>query len=423
LLPGDRIAAVNGSKVRSYWELEEIVGNTFAPAVTALAERVAPTSKKVKLIESRIRMGLYPGIPHNESEAGFGHIYSVVPRLRIEAVSKGPASIGERLNSLLRKVGLKEKMDRGPGFQDGDIVLAIGDVENPTYEEFREVTTRYEAKELPIEVLRVGADGTEQRVTITLVPKRAKGDNRVVIGIFLVTAFDAEHPVVAKTIATESGPPALAIPRGAVITAVGGVEVSNYYDIIREIRRHSGVTVAINYVLEEGTGGTAVLDLREAKDYVTVQARLAEVVPFEPLERLYKAGGPFDAIGMGYRKTVMFVAQAYLTLKRFVSGLVSAKEFMGPVGIVTISYRIVSERPLIYYVYFLALINAFIAALNSLPILPFDGGHILFLLIEKSKGSPVSERIQGAIAYAGWVVVGALALYVTFNDIVRSFFS
>ena len=47
----------------------------------------------------------------------------------------------------------------------------------------------------------------------------------------------------------------------------------------------------------------------------------------------------------------------------------------------------------------------------------------MFLLIEKVKGSAVNERIQGAVAYVGWVLVGSLFLYVTFNDVVRSFFS
>ena len=96
---------------------------------------------------------------------------------------------------------------------------------------------------------------------------------------------------------------------------------------------------------------------------------------------------------------------------------------MGPVGIITLSYRIVAERPLIEYAYFLGLISAVLAVFNLLPLLPFDGGHIVFLLVEKIKGSAVSERVQGTIAYAGWVLVGALILYVTFNDIVRSFFS
>jgi len=46
----------------------------------------------------------------------------------------------------------------------------------------------------------------------------------------------------------------------------------------------------------------------------------------------------------------------------------------------------------------------------------------LFLLIEKVKGSPVGVRVQEKAAFVGWVLVIALVLYVTFNDIVRSFF-
>jgi len=44
------------------------------------------------------------------------------------------------------------------------------------------------------------------------------------------------------------------------------------------------------------------------------------------------------------------------------------------------------------------------------------------LLVEKIKGSALSERTQGIIAYAGWVLIGSFVLYVTFNDIVRNFF-
>jgi membrane-associated protease RseP (regulator of RpoE activity) len=45
------------------------------------------------------------------------------------------------------------------------------------------------------------------------------------------------------------------------------------------------------------------------------------------------------------------------------------------------------------------------------------------MLIEKVKGSPLSERTQGIVAYAAWALVGTLFLYVTFNDVVRTFFS
>ena len=66
------------------------------------------------------------------------------------------------------------------------------------------------------------------------------------------------------------------------------------------------------------------------------------------------------------------------------------------------------------------LISASIAVLNLMPMPPFDGGLIVLMLVEKIKGSAVSEKAQGILAYAGWVIVGSLMLYVTFNDILRT---
>jgi len=399
LKPGYRIKAINGRQVQTHWELQKIVQDALVPAVTVLAERTDPVSKKTTLIETQIHLSLSLSFANSyqvKSESELSHIYSMVPRLRIKIV------------------------DTGSSLHSGDIILAVADVDNPTYKELREITEEYEGKELPIKVLRVDDDGAERVLTVTVEPERRAGDDRVLIGIGAV--LDAGQPVVAKTIAAEDGPAALAIPRGAVITAVKGTQVSSFYDIIREIRKNSGQRITIDYRLGEKTGDV-VLDAGDTQAPVSIKSTFSEFIPFKPLERLYKASGPINATVMGYRKTVMFIAQAYLTLKRFVGGIISPKEFMGPVGIVTLSYRIVAERPLIYYVYFLGLISAFIGVLNFVPMLPFDGGHIAFLLVEKIKGSPVNERVQGAIAYAGWVLVGALALYVTFNDIIRNFFS
>ena len=154
---------------------------------------------------------------------------------------------------------------------------------------------------------------------------------------------------------------------------------------------------------------------------VTVKSSFAEYIPFEGLEKVYKASGPIDAVLMGYRKTSMFVAQTYLTLKRLVGGLVSPKELMGPVGIISLSYQIVAEKPVIYYAYLLGLISACIAVVNFLPLPPLDGGLIVLLLVEKIKGSALSERVQGIIAYTGWALIGAFFLYITWNDIVKFF--
>jgi len=396
LLPDDRITSVNGIDVQTHWQLVEIVRNCLAPTVVISGLRVG-NGEGSKLIESEIRLGLEPVQKQVTSESDLSHIYSMVPRLRIEVV------------------------DADCGLQEGDVILAIGDVENPTYKEMREVTTEYEKKELGIKVLRVDANGPAKTLVVVVEPKRRRGSDRVLIGILPV--LDAEHAVVAKTIATEDGPAKLEIPDGAVVTAVDGVPVSSFYDIIREIRRYPGQRITIDWRFNEEIAGNVALDVDGDEESITVKSAFAEYIPFEDLKRLYRADNPIEAVGMGYKKTVMFITQTYLTLRRLVGRDVSPKSLLGPVGILAASYTIVSERPFVYYMYFLGLISACIAVVNFLPLPPLDGGLVVLLLVEKVKGSALSEKTQGIFAYAGWVLIGAFFLYITFNDVVRTFFS
>ncbi len=420
---GDRIISVNGWDVENHWQLTEKVNETFARSVTLLAQRV-DESGKAELVKSQVRLDLNFANREPKLESDLGHIYSMVPRLKVTFVFEELVSSDSRTKRVpedrdIVVAGGNSKVENA--LYSGDIILAAGNIENPTYKELRDVTKEYQDKELAITVLRKNAEGVENEVAVTVIPKRQDSDGRVVIGIGV--ALDAEHAVVAKTISAIDGPQALAIPRGALITAVDGVKVSDFYDCIRQIRENAGQRITIDYRVNDRIAGDVSLEVSDTEESITVKSTFAEIVPFKILERLYKADGPVDAAVMGYRKTVSFIMRAYITLQRAVSGLVSPKNFMGPVGLLTLSYRIVSERPIIYYVYFLGLISAFIAVFNLLPLLPFDGGHLVFLAIEKIKGSAVSERIQGAATYVGLVLVGAFALYVTFNDIVRSFFS
>jgi regulator of sigma E protease len=425
LLPGDRIIGVDGKNVQTYWQLLEQIQSALAPTVTLKARRAD------KLVEVVIPLHLSVAGSEVKSESDLSHICSMVPRLRVTAVAaipgqlsprSLPARIWSKLLSLVRKAGsTREDASTLPDLKSGDIIVAIADVENPTYQEMRDITVEYEGKKLPIRVLRASDDGTQEVLGLEVVPKRQPGTDRVVIGIEV--ALDAEHPEVAKTIAATDGPAKLDIPRGAVVTAVNGAAVSSFYDIIGEVHRHAGGRIAIDYRLGEEAAGVVSLDADTGKELITVKSMRADPIPFKRLERLYRASGPIHAIAMGYRRTVMFVVQTYMTLKRLIGRAVSPRNLMGPVGIIAVSYYFVAHRPLIDYVYFLGLISAMIAVFNLLPLPPFDGGLIVLLLLERVRGSALSERTQGIIAYAGWVLIGTFLLYVTFNDIVRSFFS
>ncbi len=424
LAPGDRIVAVNGKKVEHYWELADIVQNTLAPSVEITAER-PQNHAGTETVQTRLPLDW------NVSETGdvkteedLSNVYTMVPRLRVLDVDEGKGRLAS---------ASKQTKDTS-GLRPGDIILAANQTPNPTYKELRDITTEYEGKSLPLKVLRTDANGVEHPLTVQVTPRREAGAGRVVIGF--VPTLDAQHAVVAKALptaegskraetraGTQEGSGALDIPRGATILSVNQKPVSSFYDVITEVRRWQGQPVVLQYRLDEQTEGGMTLPATLTGKTVSVTSVLAEPVPFKPLDRLYQAPNPFAAISMGYRKTGTFIAQTYVTLARLFDRMISPKNLMGPVGIITVSYQIVAQQPFVNYLYFLGLISATIAVVNFLPIPPFDGGLIVLMLIEKAKGSALSERTQGILAYAGWAMVLMLLIYVTFNDIVRSFFS
>jgi regulator of sigma E protease len=441
LRSGDSIRGIDGKEVRSYWELMDIVEETFAHEATLLVER-PKKGGAVEQVECRMRLDLGVAEKTVKSESDLGHIYSMVPRLAVAGFAPKSDSSENGRGGAVRKISGKVRRSFGKKVVEkeedgaesvlriGDIIVGVGDdaeyIGNPTYKEIREVVGKSEDKDLAIRVLRADANGIERETSVTVRPRRRPDVNEVKIGVAFL--LDAAHSVVAKTIDANGGPARLDIRRGAVITAVDGTKVASFYDVISQIRRYKGERITIDYRVDDKMAGDVALDVGSG-DAIAVKSGFAEYIPFDDLKRPYKARGAtlpsrlVNAVVMGWDRTIMFIAQSYVTLKRLIGGLVSPRSLIGPVGIIAFSYRIVAEQPFIYYVYFLGLISAVIVVFNLLPWPPFDGGLVMLVMVEKIKGSPLSERVQAIMIYSGWVLVGALIIYVTFNDIIRSFFS
>jgi regulator of sigma E protease len=112
------------------------------------------------------------------------------------------------------------------------------------------------------------------------------------------------------------------------------------------------------------------------------------------------------------------VKQLYVTMKRLITGEVGAKNLGGIIRISQVSYQAAQRGPSWFW-YFLALLSVNLAFVNLLPVPVLDGGHLLFLLIEKVKGSPVGTKVFGYSQVIGLVFVLLLVLFVTYNDILR----
>ena len=133
-----------------------------------------------------------------------------------------------------------------------------------------------------------------------------------------------------------------------------------------------------------------------------------------------KVKGFGNAISYTVKKTKSIFKQMWVTLKTLFTGGIKLSQLSGPVGI----YSIVGEQRaggfanIIYLTAFLSINVGFI---NLLPIPAFDGGHILFILIELIKGSPVKPEIENKIHTVFLILLMILMLVITFNDILRLF--
>jgi len=342
------------------------------------------------------------------------NIYSMVPRLKIIAVTDKRVTFRDRLKRLLGSFGIiKWDVKAGLELLAGDIIVKVADINNPTFLELRTLTGEYGDKYMPITVLR---DGEELSGEV----KPVKDGDRFVIGI--LPELDIEHPIVAKTIVVDGIEPP-AIPSGAEIISINNEKISNFYNVIRVMKASKGSQIKLKYhIAGSDEIGYVVFKVPQG-EAVGISSYLADNVPFKPLEELYKAAGPFDAVRIGCRKTVIFIVQTYITLKGLILGTISPKSLMGPVGMIAASSRIIAEREFIMYFYFMGLISACLAVMNFLPLPILDGGLVVMLIIEKIKGSPVHMKVQEGLTYVGLAIIGALFVIITYNDIIRVFFN
>lgn len=431
----DVVVAVNGTPVSSSRELEQLVAKTSKLNATLTVERAKWADGKwiekenesgkveneyeAETVKVDIPLFLKPDNLNFETRHDIAHIYSMVPRLKISEVidRTKPAGWKGKVQLWWRQTIIKQIVEK-PLLNKDDIIIKIADTDYPTYLELRTVTTEHKDIAMAMVVLRKDENGKESEVEVTVTPRQQftrNGGGPVTIGIYPV--LDAGSAVLAKTISVDK-PVQLDIPSGAIITAVDGEKVDNFFNIMRIIRKNQGQSISISYRVNDEDAGDVRLNIPTGHDYITVKANFDSIVPFEGLRETFKATGPIDAIGMGMQKTYMFVAQTIITLKRLFSGAVSPTTLSGPLGIVTASYNIASNS-MTYYIYFLGLISSCIAVMNLLPLPVVDGGVIVLLIVEKIKGSPISQKMQGVISYAGLVFILALFGWLVFNDVLN----
>ncbi len=199
---------------------------------------------------------------------------------------------------------------------------------------------------------------------------------------------------------------------GDRLVRVDGEQVSKWTDAFRAI--HAASDRPIQLAVDSGGALRDVEVTRAGLSYPDfgIAFEAATVVRRYPWAQ---------AFGHGMYASWNMTRQVYLTLKKMVSRQVSTENLGSIVSISVVSYH-VAMQGLAKLFYFLAMLSINLAVINVLPIPILDGGYMMFLLVEKVTGAPISERVMGYSQLIGLAFIFALLIYVIKNDIQRLLF-
>lgn len=130
----------------------------------------------------------------------------------------------------------------------------------------------------------------------------------------------------------------------------------------------------------------------------------------------------FEAVKYGFNRFVTFATLIFSTLAQLITNLTSTvNQLSGPAGIYTVTAQITESGSLLTMISFIALLSTNIGMFNLIPIPGLDGAHVLIAVIEKIIGRELPQKLKYSIQLIGLMLIFALMIYVTINDIGRMF--
>lgn len=308
------------------------------------------------------------------------------------------------------------------GFKEGNTITKINQENIATWQDARWILLSHAVDKLP----DISIETVDQHDEITLHtldlsntgPDDLNEDflKRIGLNIYQPTM----PPVVGKVLPDSAASHAGLLPDDEILS-VNGNNMTDWEDLVQEIRTHPGETLfltisragatltlsVITEVANEKAGKTGKIGIGPKIDQAGFEELLVEVS--------YPAG---QALIQAARKTWETSVFTLQMLWKMVAGDVSWKNISGPITIADYAGQS-AKMGTAAYIGFLALISISLGVMNLLPVPVLDGGHLMYYLVEIIKGSPLSDKTMEAGQQAGMTLLFALMAFALYNDINR----
>ncbi|MGE5696685.1 MAG: M50 family metallopeptidase [Candidatus Sericytochromatia bacterium] len=261
-------------------------------------------------------------------------------------------------------------------------------------------------------------------------------DTRAVVGKTTCVASEVEKGKLADC--TGAGPAAAAgIRAGDVIVKVGTKDVNSFEDVVAAVQPLNGPTPVV--VERDGQQITSVVNVTPTQRFTSADAQASStvgaigIVGAQPGPVQHNALSAVPATFVFTGDLAVELGKALVAIPTKVGALVQAigggeRSEDTPISVVGASIiggDTVDQGLWVAFWFFLAQLNFVLGAVNLIPLLPFDGGHIAVAVYEKVRNMVRSVRGLAAAAPVNYlklmpatyvvllVVVGYMLLTVT----------
>lgn len=136
-----------------------------------------------------------------------------------------------------------------------------------------------------------------------------------------------------------------------------------------------------------------------------------------PTKRIY---GFIPSVEYAFTKFGSVVKTMISIIVNLITGNIGLNALSGPVGMYTV-VNTAAKYGIANIIFLMAYLSINLGVLNILPFPAFDGGRLLFVVIEAITRKKVDAKIEGYFHTIGFILIMMLMLYITFQDILNLF--
>jgi regulator of sigma E protease len=126
-----------------------------------------------------------------------------------------------------------------------------------------------------------------------------------------------------------------------------------------------------------------------------------------------------ESFARGWNSTADMFTLFFQSIEQIFAGSIEAKQAIGGPIMIAQQAKMMGDLGIGPFMIFLASLSISLAIINILPLPVLDGGHILIVIIERIKGSELSETLKMRIQAVGMVMMFLLMAVVIFVDLTR----